>query len=269
MLYMQPDRNACTIPLINGRNDEDLPEETIIAAERYELGRRYMLFGLHYAGYPWCFNTSGAAMAVKAEKYIKAGGMNTREAGEDFWFIRKLLPAGGFFNANNAIVYHSARISGRVPFGTGMAINELLTTPEKKQAIPDPELFDDLKTLWKGSYDLYGSTKVKREDFYSSLPDALKEFLPEEKFIKETEEISQNTASLASYSKRYFTRYDLLFAFRYLNFAGRRTTGRKNIMEACQILAHKAGFSDYLATTFSSALTFFRASEAWISCSPF
>jgi hypothetical protein len=51
--------------------------------------------------------------------------MNRRMAGEDFYFIQKLLPAGGFFNLNQTTVYPSPRSSARVPFGTGVTIQRL------------------------------------------------------------------------------------------------------------------------------------------------
>jgi hypothetical protein len=269
MLLTRPERSACSISLINGRDDEDFPEEITLAAEQYELERRYMLFGLRYAGFPWCFNTSGAAMAVKAGKYIKTGGMNTREAGEDFWFIRKLMPAGGFFHANNITVYHSSRTSHRVPFGTGMSIDGKLNSAERNQTITDPQLFEDLKELWKGATLLFNSTKQERVTFYALLPATIREFLPEARFIEETDEISGNTGSAKNFARRYYARYDLLFSIRYLNFTERKKTVGKGIIEACTSLAHKAGFPDCKITSVSSALIFLRASEAWISYSPF
>ncbi len=34
----------------------------------------------------------GSALAVKALQYVKAGGMNRKQAGEDFYFVQKLVP---------------------------------------------------------------------------------------------------------------------------------------------------------------------------------
>ncbi|HSI76440.1 MAG TPA: glycosyltransferase family 2 protein [Lunatimonas sp.] len=98
----------------------------------YELHLRCHILGLANAGYPFAMHTVGSCMSVRASTYAKAGGMNRRKAGEDFYFMHKLLPLGGF-EYIPATVYPSCRISDRVPFGTGRAqwermINRKLST---------------------------------------------------------------------------------------------------------------------------------------------
>lgn len=263
------DKNSCTINLVNERDDEKLPGEIKAAALQYELYRRYMFFGFRYAEYPWCFNVSGAAMAFKAGVYVKTGGMNKREAGEDFWFMRKLLPTGGFFHNNRTTIYHSARVSGRVPFGTGRSVDEMITSPESVQTPASPDLFDDLKLLWSGSALLYKSDAVQVNNFYNDFHYKLKAFITPEKYAETVKEISDNTASPVSFTKRYFVCFDLLFAIRYLNFATKNYPIKTDIVMACGELARKAGFFENNINSFCSALSFYRGSEAWISYSPF
>ena len=71
----------------------------------------------HIQDFPYVFHTVGSAMAVKALPYVKAGGMNRKQAGEDFYFIQKLVPSGGYFNLNSTTVYPSPRISFRFHSG--------------------------------------------------------------------------------------------------------------------------------------------------------
>jgi len=42
--------------------------------------------------------------------------MNRKQAGEDFYFIQKLMPLGGYFALNSTAIYPSPRESSRVPF---------------------------------------------------------------------------------------------------------------------------------------------------------
>lgn len=95
----------------------------------YELHLRSHILGLAIAGYPFAVHTVGSCMAVRASSYAKAGGMNRRKAGEDFYFMHKLLPMGGF-KYIPATVYPSCRISDRVPFGTGRSQWEWMTNRE-------------------------------------------------------------------------------------------------------------------------------------------
>ena len=270
LLYNAKGKNGCTITLYNSRDDEKLPAGITAAALKYELGRRYMFFGFRYAGYPWCFNIYGSAMAFRAGIYVKAGGMNKRQAGEDFWFMRKILPAGGFFHNSVSGVQASARVSARVPFGTGRSVQEIISSPGGLRNFPDSEAFDDLKKLWDGAYSLFKKDMQEINRFYHQLPDRLKEFIADEKFAGSVLNVSSNTASSASFARRYFIVFDLLFGIRYLNYFAGETKNNEDFIAACVVLAQKAGFTELTTTTsLSSVLSFYRGSEAWISCSPF
>lgn len=267
-LYQNPKKCACALTLFNGRVDEGFPDDLIHAAEKYELSRRYVLLGMRYGGYPWCFYIAGSALAVKADTYVKAGGMNKREAGEDFWFVRKILPVAGFFTTCGIIINHSARISKRVPFGTGMSINDLTSMPETINTLCDPSIFDDLKVIWNVPGKLFGCSIDEITDFYSCFPKMLKAFVPEKKFVNDLMEISSNTSSTATFEKRYFLKYDMLFGQRYINYAIREHNKVMDMLQACSCLADKTGLKKTEISSYYSALSFYRDSEAWISCSP-
>ena len=85
----------------------------------YELHLRYYIQALRHAGFPHAHHTLGSCMAVRADAYRKQGGMNKRKAGEDFHFLNKVIPLGGFADLTRTTVYPSPRPSDRVPFGTG------------------------------------------------------------------------------------------------------------------------------------------------------
>ncbi|MDI6755377.1 MAG: hypothetical protein QME78_13410 [Thermodesulfobacteriota bacterium] len=96
------------------------------AIKRYELFLRAYVLGLSRAGSPYAFHTVGSAMACSAEAYVRAGGMNARQAGEDFYFLQHLAKTVGISQVKGTVVYPSPRASHRVPFGTGRSINRLL-----------------------------------------------------------------------------------------------------------------------------------------------
>ena len=96
------------------------------AIDRYELFLRSYIYGLRLAGSRYAFHTVGSAMACRARSYIRAGGMNVRKAGEDFYFLQQLSKTDGVAALTGTMVYPSARISKRVPFGTGRSMERLL-----------------------------------------------------------------------------------------------------------------------------------------------
>lgn len=92
------------------------------AIARYELFLRHYVLGLTLAGSPYAFHTVGSALACRAEAYARAGGMNRRAAGEDFYFLQQLAKTCGVAPVAATAVYPSARPSARTPFGTGRSV---------------------------------------------------------------------------------------------------------------------------------------------------
>ncbi len=96
------------------------------AIDHYELYLRAYVLGLATAGSPYGFHTVGSAMACTAGAYVAAGGMNTRTAAEDFYFLQQLRKTAGVETVRGTLVRPSARPSHRVPFGTGRSVARLL-----------------------------------------------------------------------------------------------------------------------------------------------
>jgi hypothetical protein len=111
------------------------------AIRRYELFLRCYVLGLSQADSPYAFHTVGSAMACTAEAYVKAGGMNARVAGEDFYFLQQLQRTSGVAPVKGTVVYPSGRASHRVPFGTGRSVGRLLSEEEAAVLFYQPECY--------------------------------------------------------------------------------------------------------------------------------
>ena len=92
------------------------------AIDRYELFLRCYVLGLQLAGSPYAFHSIGSAMACRAAAYVRCGGMNLRQAAEDFHFLQKLAKTDGIADLRGTHVAPSPRPSTRVPFGTGRSM---------------------------------------------------------------------------------------------------------------------------------------------------
>ena len=97
-----------------------------MAIMRYELFLRSYVLGLSLAASPYAFHSVGSAMACRASAYVKIGGMNSRSAGEDFYFLQQLARTVGIAQVAGTVVYPSPRASHRVPFGTGRSVSRML-----------------------------------------------------------------------------------------------------------------------------------------------
>jgi hypothetical protein len=218
-LLNKSNHNGCSIYFEHPVHGTSYPESVFKYIVLYELHLRYYFQGLAFSGFPYVFHTVGSAMAVKAFPYIKAGGMNRRQAGEDFYFIQKLVPAGGYFNLNSTVVYPSPRVSFRVPFGTGAVIGKLSAENSTTLLTYNTEAFKELRTLF-GLIDVfYGCSRQKLPDHLSLIPPGLRMFQNEEEWIEKLTEIKNNTSSLQSYKKRFFGWFNMFKIVKYLNFS--------------------------------------------------
>lgn len=94
------------------------------AMEDYELHMRCHAAGLRWAGSPYAYPSIGSTMVSNAHAYVRAGGMNMRQAGEDFYFMQQLAKTGNIAHINETNVFPAGRFSTRTPFGTGQSIRQ-------------------------------------------------------------------------------------------------------------------------------------------------
>ncbi len=185
----------------------------------YELHLRYYSDALQFAGYPYPFHTIGSTMVVTAKAYIATGGMNRRKAGEDFFFLQKIFPMGGFYYLNSTTVYPSPRVSDRVPFGTGATMTKLESS--NKYLYPTYNLqsffalrdFLILKDRW-----YYSSTQMANE-LLDGLPQAMQVWLRENDFPGQLQRIRSNAASQETFLKAFFQWFNRFNVLKYVHFA--------------------------------------------------
>ena len=217
-LLKKRDRSACSIYFEHPVNGNNFPVSIYKYITLYELHLRYYFQGLAYSCFPYVFHTVGSAIAVKALPYIKAGGMNRRQAGEDFYFIQKLVPAGGYFNLNSTTVYPSPRASSRVPFGTGPSIEKLSTNEDCTLLTYNILSFMELRHFFEMIDAFYESDSPGLHQRYSLIPDGLKLFLNEKDWIEKMKEIKNNTSGIQPFKKRFYGWFNMFKIVKYLNF---------------------------------------------------
>jgi hypothetical protein len=215
---LKKERKACSITFEHPLTGAEFPEEIYKAVAQYELHLRYYYQAMKYSGFPYVFHTVGSTIAVRALTYIKAGGMNRRRAGEDFYFIQKLVPAGGYFSLNTTTVFPSPRISARVPFGTGMAMSRMTDRGEKHFMTYNPLAFKDLRDFFRLMEHSFESNDEQLHKIFNVFPAGLISFLKEEEWISKIKETKKNTSGLRSFTKRFFYWFNMFKVVKYLNY---------------------------------------------------
>tara|TARA_A200000113_G_C8858143_1_gene352422 strand:+ start:640 stop:1905 length:1266 start_codon:yes stop_codon:yes gene_type:complete len=192
---------------ITGDSFSDVHLEQI---KYYELHLRYYKNSLKYSNLPYSFHTIGSAFALTASAYARQGGMNRRKAGEDFYFINKLIKGEIFGEINDTKVMPSPRVSNRVPFGTGRAILEGLNTKKDLSLTYDFQSFEIIRS-W--------INKIETKDFkYGNFPEILKAYMAEEIWIKHHTTMLNNTNSHKSYLKLFYNIFDAFWMLKFIHY---------------------------------------------------
>lgn len=206
---------------------------------RYEMHLRYYVQALQWCGLPHAFHTVGSSMAVRARVYREQGGMNRRQAGEDFYFLHKVIPLGHFTTLNSTRVIPSPRVSHRVPFGTGRAVGDYLASG-RMDTYPF-QAFIDLKA-WLEQMEAWFRGRGEPEP-----PASVSGFLGTQDFPAALEEMRRNTTTPESLRHRFFRWFDGFRTMKFVHFARDHHFGTGRIEEEV------AKFSKHIGVELGSA----------------
>lgn len=120
----------------------EAPPELADAMRLYELHLRYYVNRLRWAGSPYAFHTIGSTVSIHADTYVKVRGVPKRNAGEDFHLLNKAAKVAPIHRLSHPEICLRARLSTRVPFGTGPALSRM--TGDDRPLSYAPESFSRL-----------------------------------------------------------------------------------------------------------------------------
>ncbi len=201
---------------------DSLPENEREAIIQYELHLRYLVHAHRWCGHPFAYQTVGSSMAVRRNAYMSQGGMNTKQAGEDFYFLQKFIETGKLFENKGTTVFPSSRISNRVPFGTGKAMQQIQIN-QNPYMTTHFEIFKMIKPLFKSLDYLrnFSCVKTMQENFLQNVPELKNEviqYLLKIDFIEATKKIAEQTSSAASFRKRFFRYFNAFRMIKYMHY---------------------------------------------------
>ena len=211
------------------------------AIAQYELYLRCYVESLRSAGHPHAFHTIGSSFAVRASAYVKQGGMNNRKAGEDFYFLQKMMLLGGYSEINSTRVIPSPRISGRVPFGTGPAVRRLSAPGAQLQQMYNYGAFNDISLLLEKREHFFETGKAECRNIVKGLPESVRSYLTENGFMEVVEEMRGNSASCTTFVKRFFAWFNGFRVLKFLNHAHNRYYEKIPVTVAAAVLAERYG----------------------------
>ena len=236
-----PETDGTTIYFEHPASGNEFPPEVYRGIIQYELYLRYYKEALRFTGFPFAFHTVGSCFTVKAVSYVRQGGMNKKQAGEDFYFLQKLVPLGHFYEIRSTRVLPSPRPSDRVPFGTGPAIRKFIHSPGKGFPAYNLLSFHNLGDLFDRVNDFYRIGEQEIKIHIKTLPEPVRMFLETIDFQGRMGEINRNSASPESFRKRFFRWFNAFMVIKYLNFSHERFFVKVPVLEASRELLTELG----------------------------
>jgi hypothetical protein len=223
---------------------EAFPPGVYDAITRYELHLRYWVNSVRSTGYPYAFHTVGSCFAVRADVYCMEGGMNRRQGGEDFYFIQKVAQRGRWSDCNTTRVVPSPRPSGRVPFGTGPAV-ERFTREGTTLRTCHPEPF----RMLEGFFSLLGRLggEPLPGPVLGDQPGVLRDFLGTQQFAGALMEIRSNSASPGAFRKRFWRWFNMLRIMKFLHYARDNGYPDMEVGEAASRFLFQSGPEEIMA----------------------
>ena len=232
---------GCSIHYEHPISGEEFDIEIYEGIINYELFLRYYNQALKFCNLPYAFQTVGSSMAVKSSAYQKQGGMNKRKAGEDFYFIHKIISLGHFTNLSTTKVIPSPRISDRVPFGTGKAIGDWIDSKASDYLTYDLKIWLMIKAF-VDIIPLLQSKQPKEINFFNESQNTVfYQFLNENLFEDKLMEIKSNSTDEVSFKKRFLVWFNAFKVLKLVHFLRDNQYPNKPIYNEAKLLANKIG----------------------------
>ena len=215
--HTNPYINGCSIYFEHPLEGNTFSKEVYKAITQYELHMRCYLHGIRQSGFPNAFYTVGSALAVRASSYCMQGGMNIRQAGEDFYFLQKFFDLGNFSDLTTTRVCPSPRPSLRVPFGTGKTIDQLLTSGESLKSF-HPSIYVILGEFFACIPLIYKQITETRKFELPVFQDGLNEFLAVSGFQNDIMDIYTNSGSYPAFIKRFYRYFNMFKILKFVKY---------------------------------------------------
>ncbi|MFW6310113.1 MAG: glycosyltransferase [Prolixibacteraceae bacterium] len=204
--------------------------------ELYEKYQYYYKESMRFTCYPHAMFTVGSAFAVTAEAYVKRGGMNRRQAGEDFYFLQGLAQLGAIGEIATTTVHPSARLSDRVPFGTGPILQKWMKGEEDLTKTYNLNAFADVKAFFERKENFYLISKEQYFELIAELPASVKAFLLRDNFWKELEDLNKNCSTPETFASRFFQKFNAFKILKFLNFAHEKFYEKEDLKDQLKLL---------------------------------
>ncbi|UAA39250.1 hypothetical protein KIH87_02480 [Paraneptunicella aestuarii] len=195
-------------------------DPSIFSATRlYEQWLHYYKKGLAWAGSPYAFYTIGSCLAFDYQGYCQVRGFPKRAGGEDFYLLNKMAKLAPVVELD-ACIHLQSRVSDRVPFGTGPAVQKIIEqqSDETQYLVYNPQVFVQLKSLLQLFNTLFEScSNESLPDWMNALSQASRNALMQSSFEQAVLKIKGNCKNQHQFLQQVHGWFDGFRTLKYIH----------------------------------------------------
>ena len=207
-----PDWVALSAPYYHNLSGVESLDRSML---RYEIYMRNYALNMLRINSPYAFTALGSAIVVRAGALRKIGNITPLQSGEDFYLLQKLCKMGTVGTWAPECVHPATRISNRVIFGTGPAIQSGLSNHWESYPIYSHFLFEKIAETYHLIEQLYSE----------EIETAFLQFLQHQfKSPRLWDTIRANTKNSVQFKRAFHEKADGLRILQYLKSEQKRET---------------------------------------------
>lgn len=186
------------------------------ATQIYQASLHDYVDNLQRIGSPYAYHTIGSTLVINCEAYIKVRGFPKRSGAEDFYLLNKLNKIKPVLMLSSPTIGIQSRISHRVPFGTGPAVEKLLT--QESALFFHPNSFATLATWLAFLNIISGKEVLDIKNSINKQPDVIQSLSKEFKLLEAVEKIWQNHHQEKARRQQLTNWFDAFQTLKMLNY---------------------------------------------------
>ena len=184
--------------------------------------------------------------------------MNRKKAGEDFYFLHKVVQLGMFGEIKELLVFPGIRTSDRVPFGTGPKLAQFVSGEDLMETTYSFRAFEDLQPFFRKVNELYHLKQQQLTETIDIFPTPLGRFLHQSGAIDSILELQSNCSAEGIFVNRFFHRFNAFWILKYLNFVHDKDYAQESLPKAARQLLKAKSIECTASSDYSTLLQIFR-----------
>ena len=211
--------NKIDVGIINFKHQKSNNPILEQGIRRYENILKEIAQNIEKTGSPYGYVSMGSTITCNVKSYVACGGMNTKKATEDFYFLQSLAKYTKIEKIKDILVFPSSRNENRVYLGTGFRMGEYSKNKTFKNLDFNQDSYNQLSKIIKiVKKNSMKDGEVIFKELSSQLNKKSISFLIEKKVESILDKFKKNAKDIKQYNLFFNQWFDALTIMKFLKY---------------------------------------------------